>query len=279
MSPEIKKITKENAVKIAVETLRALREKSPLVLNFTNSVVQPITANLLLAAGAAPAMLCDGSEARDLINACANALLINVGTLSKTQAEAMECAIKAASEKFVPWILDPVAVGGLEFRTKFVRKLLASGKPPALIRGNASEILATAGYDATPRGPESTSSSESAVEAGIQLAKALGNAVLITGEIDFVCDGNGKVAVLGNGHAIMTKVTGIGCAMGALSAACVAVSKNAFEGGVASALIMGISGEIAAERSRGSGTFAAEILDALCNLSEEDIRSRARVLE
>ena len=45
--------------------------------------------------------------------------------------------------------------------------------------------------------------------------------VLVTGAVDYVTDG-ARVAALGNGHPLMTRVTGVGCAMGALAAACVA---------------------------------------------------------
>lgn len=278
MALDTSNITKNEAVKIACNTLAAIREKSPLVLNFTNTVVQPITANLLLAIGASPAMLSDGSEAEDMLRICANALLINVGTLSRAQSEEMEKAVAAAAKNSVPWVLDPVAVGLLGLRTNFVKKILAAGTPPALVRGNASEILATAGYEAKTRGAESTCGSESAIEAGKQLARKTGGAVLVTGETDFVTDGD-KIAALGNGDIMMTRVTGVGCAMGALSAACVAVAETPFAGGVASALIMGIAGNIAAERCRGSGSFAVELLDAMYNLSESDIHSRAIVRE
>ncbi len=277
MNPTPSKISRDEAVEIACGTLNAIREKSPLVLNLTNTVVQPLTANVLLAIGAAPAMLCDGSEAEDMIGVCTDALLINVGTLSQVQSEEMERAIRAAGKNSIPWVLDPVAVGLLGLRTNFVKRLLSAGTPPTLIRGNAAEILATAGYDAKTRGPESTCGSEVAVDAGNELAKKLSCTVVTTGETDFVSDGS-SLAALGNGHVMMTRVTGVGCAMGALCAACVAVSKNAFEGGIAASLIMGITGEMAVERSQGPGSFATELLDALFQLSCDDIQKRARVL-
>lgn len=254
--------------------LSAIRERSPLVLCLTNSVVQPITANLLLAAGAAPVMLNDKSEARELV-ACgaANALLVNLGTLSETQAQTMRAAIDAAGTH-VPWVLDPVAVGALGLRTRFAKEILS--KKPTMIRGNASEILALAGFDSSARGPESTHGSEAALDASQQLANASGAAVLVTGATDYATDGAATLA-LGNGNALATKLTGAGCSMGALAAACLAVAETPLEAAVANALIMGIIGDIAAESSRGPGSFAVALIDALYNLSENDIRSRARV--
>lgn len=255
--------------------LRGIRERSPLVLCLTNSVVQPITANLLLAVGAAPVMLCDDSEVQELVQGgAANAVLINLGTLSETQAKTMRVAVEAAGAR-VPWVLDPVAVGALGLRTRFAEEILE--RKPTMIRGNASEILALAGFGATARGPESTRGSESAVDAARQLAASSGATVLVTGETDYVCDGIRTLA-LGNGNVLATRVTGVGCSMGALAAACLAVSETPFEAAVANALIMGIIGDIAAEQARASGSFAVALIDALYNLSEDTIRSRARVL-
>lgn len=255
--------------------LNDIRERSPLVLCLTNSVVQPITANLLLAAGAAPVMLNDASEVRELIGCGAtNAVLINLGTLSETQAQTMRVAVESAGTR-VPWVLDPVAVGGLSLRTRFAEEILA--KKPTMIRGNASEILALAGFAATARGPESTCGSEQAVDAARRLAASSGSAVLVTGEADYATDGE-RIIVLGNGNVLATRVTGIGCSMGALAAACLAVAETPLESAVANALITGIVGDIAAERARGSGSFAVEFVDALYNLCEDDIRSRANVL-
>ncbi|MBR5878165.1 MAG: aminotransferase class V-fold PLP-dependent enzyme, partial [Akkermansia sp.] len=76
--------------------LENLRAQKPLILSLTNSVVQPITANMLLAAGASPVMLNDAEESAQLLRICANGLLINVGTLSRPQAEQMRAAVDAA---------------------------------------------------------------------------------------------------------------------------------------------------------------------------------------
>lgn len=262
-----------NAGNVAAETLLRIREKIPLVLSLTNTVVQPITANLLLAAGAAPAMLCDGSECEDMIKTCTNALLVNLGTLSRPQSEAMLAAVGAANACRVPWVLDPVAVGLLGFRTEFARKILPS--KPAVIRGNAAEILALAGYDAKTRGPESTCGSDAAVSAAKELAARAGTVVLVTGKTDYATDGVSVVATA-NGHEMMTRVTGVGCAMGAFTAACVAVADSPLDAAVASAVLTGVAGEIAFEKSGAPGTFAVKFLDAFYEMTPDVARSRAK---
>ena len=68
--------------------LSALRAKSPLVHCLTNSVVENFTANVLLAIGASPAMIPDPEES-GMFAGVADALLVNVGTATKPQTEAI----------------------------------------------------------------------------------------------------------------------------------------------------------------------------------------------
>ena len=245
--------------------LEELRARCPLILSLTNSVVQPITANMLLAVGAAPVMLNDAVESEQLLQAGADGLLVNVGTLSHEQA----------AQIGLPWVLDPVAVGLLSFRTEFCRELLSM--KPTLIRGNASEIMALAGETAGGRGTDTTEESSAAVHAARKLAGMTGGAVLVTGEVDYVTDGE-RVLALANGHPIMTRVTGVGCAMGALAAACVAAAPDAFTGAAACAAILGLAGERAAARCPHPGSFAAALLDELDAIMPSDVEKFARIL-
>ncbi|SWV42868.1 phosphomethylpyrimidine kinase [Klebsiella pneumoniae] len=144
-----------------------LRAHSPLVHCMTNDVVQTFTANVLLAVGASPAMVIDPREAAQFA-AIADALLINVGTLTEDRAVAMRAAVEHARQAGKPWTLDPVAVGALTVRTAFCHELLAL--QPATIRGNASEILALAGMSAGGRGVDTTDTAAAALPA----AQALG---------------------------------------------------------------------------------------------------------
>src|SRR3712207_1451743 len=112
----------------------ALRARTPLVHCLTNTVVQTITANALLAAGAAPAMVDAPEEAGDFA-AVASAVLVNVGTVHARTAEAMRLAARSAGAAGTPWVLDPVAVGGLVYRTELATELV--GLRPTVVRGNA----------------------------------------------------------------------------------------------------------------------------------------------
>lgn len=255
--------------------LEKIRETSPLVLSLTNSVVQPLTANLLLAAGAVPAMLNDAEEAVEMLRGGTDALLVNLGTLTREQGAAMQIAVQEANRLDIPWVLDPVAVGPLSLRTRLAGQL--KEWKPRIIRGNASEIMALAGYAAATKGPESTSSSADALNAARELALHTGAAVLVTGRTDYSTDGR-QVIAAENGHAMMSRVTGMGCSMGALAAACAAVSPTPLQAAVSTAVLMGIAGEMAFEQSPAPGSFAVSLLDSLYNLSPEEVGRRARIL-
>src|SRR5699024_5201922 len=89
---------------------------------------------------------------------------------------------------------------------------------PFAIRGNASEILALAGEGAGGKGVESTDSTEAAAPGAIALAQRLNTVVAVSGPEDFITDGI-RVIRVANGDELLTKVTGGGCALGALIAA------------------------------------------------------------
>ena len=147
---------------IAAQTgtlVAAVRHARPLVQMITNYVSMDIAANVLLAAGAAPAMVFAPEESPEFVRR-ASALVVNTGTLSAPGAQAMEVATIAARTHGVPWVLDPVGAGATKFRDDTISKLLRHR--PAVIRGNASEIMAVARLAGltqeagAPRGVEST---------------------------------------------------------------------------------------------------------------------------
>ncbi len=253
----------------SAQTLQALREGSPLVQCITNAVVTNFTANALLAAGAAPVMADVPGEAGELAGA-ADALLINLGTPTTEQREAIVEAVAAARAAETPWILDPVGVGALTLRTGFARELL--GSRPAVIRGNASEVRALAGLGAGGRGVESTDGVEAARDAALELTSTTGAVVAISGPVDLIVSTSGEVRVPG-GSAYLTRVTGGGCSLGAIVAACVAVS-DPTTGAVAAHALYAAASERAAALAAGPGTFAAAFLDALAGVAPDELASR-----
>src|SRR5262249_32592250 len=68
------------------------------------------------------------------------------------------------------WVLDPVGCGATPYRTRVCAELAAMG--PAIIRGNASEILSLAGAAASgPKGVDSSAASDDAVAAAAALSR------------------------------------------------------------------------------------------------------------
>nr|WP_300146649.1 hydroxyethylthiazole kinase [Propionicimonas sp.] len=254
------------------EALDALRSRGPLVQCLTNVVVTGWTANVLLAAGAAPAMVDNPVEA-GIFAAAADAVLINVGTPYAETVEAMRAAANAATVAGTPWVLDPVAVGGLPWRTEVAFSLL--GSSPTVIRGNASEVLALTGGRGG-RGVETVDTPESVIGEARTLAGDRDTVVAISGAVDHLTDGD-RVVRVANGHPWLTRVTGVGCALGALTAAFAAVSDDSLLGASAATAMLTVAADAAAARTAGPGSFATALLDELHNLAPADLTTRVRL--
>jgi hydroxyethylthiazole kinase len=256
----------------AMRVLDDLRRSSPLVHCMTNIVVAGFTANVLLAVGAAPAMVENAEESAEFARN-ADSVLVNFGTLSAERVTAMRAAVSAAADAGTPWVLDPVAVGALAYRTRLATELLAGG--PAVIRGNASEILSLAGAaDSAGRGVDSTIASGDALERAAELARRSRTTVAVSGAVDYITDG-ATVLEVHTGHPLMTRVTGVGCALGALVAACCAVETSPMLAAGAATTILTVAAEVAALASSGPGSFAVGLLDALANLDSATLRTHA----
>jgi hydroxyethylthiazole kinase len=255
------------------ELLARVRERAPLVQNITNFVAMDAAANAVLAAGASPAMVHAVEEVAEFV-AVADALTINIGTLSTAWVESMRVAARTASRLGKPWVLDPVGVGATSFRRKTAAELL--DLRPTIVRGNASEIIALAGLaQARARGVDSTQSTEEAEGSALALARTLGGTIVVTGAVDLVTDGTNTVRIA-NGHPLMTRVTALGCSLTAVTGAFAAVEKDALRAAAAATAIFGLAGEIAARQARGPGSLRVALMDALHGLDAATVRSGVR---
>ncbi|PTW51756.1 hydroxyethylthiazole kinase [Rhodovulum kholense] len=254
--------------------LAAMRERAPLVQCITNFVAMNTAANVLLAAGASPAMLHAAEETLEF-TPLAQALSINIGTPSPHWAAGMKAAAGAARAAGLPWVLDPVAVGATSYRQALCGDLLAL--EPAVIRGNASEILALAGAATRGKGADSADPVEAAEAAARALAQRSWAVVAVTGPVDYVTDGT-RAWRVHNGDPMMPKVTALGCSLTALVAAFVAVeAADRAEATVAALACFGLAGEIAARGASGPGSFAVALIDALHAMTPEALDLGARV--
>lgn len=255
----------------------AVRAQAPLVHNITNLVVMNFNANVLLALGASPVMAHACEEVCDMVG-IAQALVMNIGTLSPSWIDAMLLAQPKALARKIPVVLDPVGAGATPYRNQALAQIIENG-PPSIIRGNASEIMSVAGLNAATKGVDSSAGSDQALVAAAGLARNTGGVVCVSGETDYVLDAQGRCAALHNGHVWMTKVTGVGCSATAMIGAFAAVQPDYWRATLAAMAYLGVVGELAYEsaKNEGVGTYQAHLLNGLHQLDEATFLQRLKL--
>ncbi|CEI50897.1 MAG: hydroxyethylthiazole kinase [Pseudomonadota bacterium] len=251
-----------------VDAWTELQTQQPLVHCITNSVAANYAANILLAAGASPAMIDNPFEAESFASIAA-ALSINLGTPTSEQMQAMQISAQTVANKNTPWVLDPVGYGPfLKWRSEMVDQLVLLH--PTIIRGNASEISALAGNQVESKGVDSAVSSN---EVYLQ-AQALLNhceCVAISGESDFVLSKElHHVIQINGGSFLQPKITATGCALGALIAAYSAVTTPAIAT-ISAHIHFAIAGKLAFEKASAVGSFNVAFLDEIYQMSANKI--------
>ncbi len=244
----------------AATILERLRARKPRIHCITNTVAQNFTANALLAAGCMPSMTLSVEEIGAFVSG-ADALLVNLGTFDRERREATGIAVKTAIQRKLPWVLDPVFVDRSPPRAEFARSLVAMA--PNVIRLNRAEFAALAGEEPAP-------------DKLATYARDHKTVIALSGETDLIADGE-RLGTIANGHALMSTVTAMGCAISALTAAALAVEPDAWRAASGALLMAGVAGELAASQAQGPGTFSAAIIDALYNLDRPALIARAKV--
>jgi hydroxyethylthiazole kinase len=256
------------------QVLAAPREQTPLVHNITNYVVIDFTANALLALGASPVMAHAPNEVEEMAG-LAGALVLNIGALEDAWVESMILAGRAANAGGIPVVLDPVGAGATRLRTDAALRILREVKV-TVIRGNASEVMALGGAAAGARGVDAVHGVEAARDAAGELAQRMGLTLAISGVVDCITDGTVSVSVA-NGHALMARITGTGCAATALEGAFAAVEAHPVAAAAAALAHLGLAGERAADQHASPGSFMIGMLDGICEIQPDHLRAGARV--
>ena len=238
----------------AARAVSRLRIDGARVHCLTNSVAQPLTANLLLAAGATPSMTMAREEIADFVSR-ADAVLINLGTLDPDRMAAMELAARLCRETEKPFVLDPVMCHLSPLRRDFALRLLQYS--PALMRSNAEEA-------------EALGSAASGRHAGSVACR------VVTGSVDRILF-DGSEWEIANGHPWLSKITAAGCAQGALMAALSAVEENLPAAGLAALLWVNMAAENAAGKARGPGSFQSALLDCIHDLDPAELIEQAKL--
>ncbi|MFZ4454488.1 hydroxyethylthiazole kinase [Salibacterium aidingense] len=262
--------------KEVTELLERVRTNQPLIYNITNIVVANFNANGILSMGASPVMANAVEEAEDMAMA-ADALVLNIGTLERAQVESMKRAGKAANQKGIPVVLDPVGAGATPYRTNTAKDLLQL-LDISLLRGNAGEISTIAGLDSEMKGVDSAGVDKDTKRIAEYAARKLDVPTAVTGPVDAVSDGSSTYTIF-NGHSIMARVTGTGCLASAVAASFLSQADNVLEGTAAALGYYGIAAERAEgfTAGQGPGTFQAELLNGLYQVGEMDLRQNVEI--
>ena len=271
----------EQILKTMLENVRA---KTPLVHNITNYVTVNDVANVLLAAGGSPIMSDDADDVEDITSICGG-LNINIGTLNKNTIPSMFLAGRKANELGHIVLLDPVGAGASRLRTDTANRLMHEVRFDA-VRGNISEIKTLCTGSGTTKGVDADAVdavTEANLDDGVALVKAFarqtGCIIAVTGAIDLVSDGE-RCWCIRNGRPEMSRITGTGCQLSALTTAfLVANPGHKLEAAAAAVCTMGLAGEIAwanMQPGDGNSTYRSRIIDAIFNMTGDTLEEGAK---
>lgn len=267
----------QGILKQVATTLEQVRAKQPIVHHITNYVSINDCANVTLAIGASPIMANDSDEVAE-VTAQSAALVLNLGTPNTRMLDSLQMAGKQANALGIPVVFDPVGVGFTRVRTRAVAELLLSVRMAA-VRGNLAEICRVAGIDVSMRGIDALPSIVNAAETVKLASQKLGCIVAATGASDYISDGRAVIRI-DNGDPLMARVTGTGCMTTSLAAVCCGATGGTLVAVAAGVIAMGVAGEIARsflQVGEGVGSFRVHLLDAVFNLTGEDIMKRGKL--
>ena len=237
-----------------------VRQERPLILNITNAVTMDVVANGLLSLGASPIMSQAHQEIEELVT-MASAVVINLGTLTDEFIALAMQACHTANALNKPIIFDPVGAGASVYRTRTCQRLL-NDTDVAIVRGNASEIMALAGGEARTKGVDSMMHTDDAFLKAQQLAHHQNCTVVMSGPVDMIIDAHHDIQI-DRGAPLMPRVTGTGCLLSAVVAAFHAVHTDRFEAAYYASLFYAVCGEQAAKDATGPGSFRVHFIDSL----------------
>lgn len=254
--------------KVVGDLFTLVRKGNPLVHHITNAVTINDCANVTLAIGASPVMATSVEEVEEMVQ-LANALVLNIGTIQSETFSAMILAGKAANEKGIPVIFDPVGVGATTYRKKLATELLEKVSV-TVIRGNASEINSLVGGKGKTRGVDSMDNSLEAKELAVKAANLFSCVVVVSGKVDVVSDGK-EIVQIENGDTWLTKVTGTGCMTTSLIGSFAGTTNDYFSASIAGMSAMSLAGERAKRNlpeGAGIGHFKVKLMDEIFHLDE-----------
>lgn len=259
-----------------LEDIAKLRKRRPLIHHIMNFVVMTDSANATLALGASPIMAHAVEELEDLAS-IADAIYVNIGTLDKIWTESMIQLAKIAGKYSKPLLLDPVGAGASKLRTEVSKKILETGNV-SVVKGNAGEMMALAGFEGLVKGVDSLV--DEAFEPLEKLSEEYNVIAVATGRVDCIA-GSNRLATVEGGSELFRYTTGTGCMLGSVLASFMAINVDNFRSALEGSLVFKRAGEVAETKSgRNPATFRLELINALHNIELYNLdTSRIRVLK
>jgi len=256
-----------------------VQKTKPLIHHITNYVTVNDCANIQIACGGSPIMADCIDEMQDMSNICSG-LVLNIGTLNKTQIESMLFAGKSYGNQNKPIILDPVGCGATTLRTETTFKLIDELKL-SVIRGNLSEIKTIYNKTGNTKGVDVAEEdlinldTTSIIKMASNLATKLNSIIVITGQIDIISDGK-DTYIVKNGNPAMANVSGTGCMLTSILGAYVASNpENPTTACAVATALIGLAGEKAnsyvEKNNLGNASLRVGIIDAISNMTSNDL--------
>ena len=259
---------------ITSECLERVRRNKPLVHHLTNWVTIYDCANIVKVFGGSPVMAHAREEVAHMAG-IADALVLNIGTLTSELVEAMIIAGKSANNKDIPVVLDVCGAGATPFRDRKCFEILDS-VAVGIIKGNSSEIARIAGESVATKGVDASPVEKNMVALAQDLAGRRGCTVVVTGQEDIVADA-GRALLVKNGHPMMANIVGTGCMAASAIGTFAAVEKEAVAASAAGLVCYEVAAELAAKDAAGPGSFKVKLFDAAFHLDGQTVERMEKV--
>lgn len=255
--------------------LEELRQQNPIVFNISNFVTVQDVANGINALGASPIMSEEITEAEEMVQ-MASAVVLNLGAFTERQVAQIQRVGELANKYHKPLVIDPVAVGAVQYRKQVATKLLADFQVD-IIRGNAGEIAALADVDWQAKGIDAGEGNQDLVAVAKACATKQHAIVILSGPTDIITDGT-QVCKVFNGTPLFQLHVGSVDMLSSVVGVFAGVLPDYFEAAQTACATFASAGERVAATlpAEQPGTFAAKLFDELHLMTLSDLTETAK---
>lgn len=258
-----------------IDLLSKLRKQNPIAFNISNFVTVQDVANGINAVGASPIMSEEKNEAEAMIK-ISNSLTVNLGAFTEGQLDQIVAVTKYANQYNKPIVIDPVAVGAVQYRLDRCNGLLDNINV-AVIRGNAGEVAALADVEWQAKGIDAGEGDADLEAIAKALAKKRDCVVVLSGKTDIITNGDAVVRVYNNTDLFKLHV-GSGDMLSSTIGTFVAIEDDYFEAAQVATTVFAVAGEIVSNGMDQplAGSFGPQLIDELHLISVADVEKHAQ---